>query len=177
MEAFNDAITKLLWPERRSGIKGNTDGADGQSTSLWLTTEESWIYVPESYLHSRVLKRLLKDHIIVHPVTKERSLAVGPIPKGTPVNLLANTNLELSGLGKDRELASLLIESIKVMKGIKNDGLTGDAATQRWLDSDVVRKLYHLNSCPDFVMDRGHLFGTDLPDADKRALIEFVKTF
>jgi hypothetical protein len=177
MKAFNDAIEKLLWPEKRSGIKGNTDGADGQSTSLWLTTEESWLYVPESYLHSRVLRRLLKDNIIVHPETGERSLAVGPIPKGTPVNLLANTNLELTSLGKDRQLASLIIESIKVMKGIKRDGLTGDAATQRWLQSDVVRKLYNLNECPDFIMDKGHRFGTDLPDADKRALIEFIKTF
>ncbi len=177
MTAFNDAIEKLLWPEKRSGAAGNRDGADGQSTSLWLTTEESWLYVPESYLHSRLLKRLLKDHIVVHPVTKERSLAFGPIPKGTPINLLANTNLELGGLGKDRELASLLIESIKVMKGIKRDGLSGADATKRWLESDVVKKLYHLNTCPDFIMDRGHYFGTDLPDADKRALIEYIKTF
>ena len=30
---------------------------------------------------------------------------------------------------------------------------------------------------PDFVEDRGHTFGADLSDADKWALIEFVKTF
>jgi mono/diheme cytochrome c family protein len=176
MEAFNDAITKLLWPEKRGGAQGNKDGADGQSTSLWLTTEESWLSVPESYLHTRTLKRLLRNHMVVDPATGEKSFAFGPIPKGTPVNLLANTNLELGGLGKDRELASLLIESVKVMKSIKNDNLTGDAATKRWLESDVVKKLYALNTCPDFIEDRGHLFGTDLPDADKRALIEFLKT-
>lgn len=176
MEAFNDAITKLLWPEKRGGANGNKDGADGQSTSLWLTTEESWLMLPESYLHSRVLRRLLRNHLVDDPVAG-KSFAFGPIPKGTPVNLLANTHLELGGLGKDRQLASLLIESVKVMKSIKNDNLQGDAATQRWLDSDVVKKLYALNTCPDFIMDRGHLFGTDLPDADKRALIEFIKTF
>jgi len=27
------------------------------------------------------------------------------------------------------------------------------------------------------VQDRGHYFGTSLPDSDKRALIEFMKTF
>ena len=54
---------------------------------------------------------------------------------------------------------------------------TCDAATQRWLESNVVKELYGLNSCPDFIQDRGHYFGTDLPDADKRALIEFLKTF
>ncbi len=38
--------------------------------------------------------------------------------------------------------------------------------------------------CPDFVVNRGHYFGTDklgeeppLSDADKEALIAFMKTF
>ena len=40
-----------------------------------------------------------------------------------------------------------------------------------------------LSKCPDFVVNRGHYFGTSffkeepaLGDEDKRALIEFVKT-
>jgi hypothetical protein len=48
----------------------------------------------------------------------------------------------------------------------------------------LARELYDLNICPDFVVNRGHYFGTDrhgeepgLSDADKRALIEFLKTF
>jgi len=177
MVAFNDGITKMLWPEKRSGAAGNKDGADGQSTSLWLTTQESWLKVPESYLHSSLLKRKLRDHMEIDPLTGEKDFAFGPIPKGTPVNLLANTNLELSGLTKAGDLAGLLIEAIKVMKDIKAQGLAGDAATKRWLESSVVKKLYALNSCPDFIEDRGHYFGTELPDADKRALIEFLKTF
>jgi hypothetical protein len=177
MTAFNDGIQKMLWLEKRSGKAGNSDGADGQSTSLWLTTEESWLKVPESYLHTRTMKRLLRKYMEKDPVTNETYFAFGPIPKGTPVNLLANTNLELGGLRKDKDLASLLIESVKVMKDIKKQGLTGEAARDRWLESDVVRKLYALNSCPDFIEDRGHEFGTDLPDADKRALIEYLKTF
>ena len=177
MEAFNDAIGKLLWPEKRAGAEGNKDGADGQSTSLWRTSEESWLKLPESYIDSHALRRLLKKHLDVDPATGARTFAFGPIPKGTPVNLLANTNLELGGVHKAGDLARLLIESVQVMKSIKREGLTGDAATERWLKSDVVRKLYGLNSCPDFIEDRGHLFGADLPDADKRALIEFVKTF
>jgi len=177
MEAFNDGIAKMLWPEKRAGKKGNTDGADGQSTSLWLTTEESWLSVPESYLHTRTMKRLLRKHMVEDPVTGEKSFDFGPIPKGTPVNLLANTNLELGGVHKAGDLAKLLIDSVKVMKDIQKQGLTGDAATQRWLSSPVVKELYKLNTCPDFIEDRGHMFGTDLPDADKRALIEFLKTF
>jgi hypothetical protein len=177
MEAFNDGIEKLLWPEKRAGAAGNKDGADGQSTSLWLTTEESWLKVPASYIDSCLLRFLLRKHMETDPATGAKYFAFGPIPKGTPVNLLANTNLELSGLHKAGNLAGLLIDAVKVMKDIKRQGLTGDAATKRWLESDVVKRLYGLNSCPDFIEDRGHYFGTDLPDADKRALIEFVKTF
>jgi hypothetical protein len=50
--------------------------------------------------------------------------------------------------------------------------------------SNVARPLLELNKCPDFVVNRGHYFGTSLldgepglSDGDKRALIEFIKTF
>ena len=52
-------------------------------------------------------------------------------------------------------------------------------------------RLFKLSKCPDYVVNRGHYFGTDLletkldvtkrepglSDKDKRALIEFLKTF
>jgi hypothetical protein len=44
--------------------------------------------------------------------------------------------------------------------------------------------LMQLSKCPDLVVNRGHYFGTSyfaeeppLSDEDKRALIEFLKTF
>ena len=176
MEAFNDGITKMLWPEKRAGAAGNTDGADGHSTSLWLTTQESWLKLPSGYLEGKpVLRRLLRKHMQTD-ANGGQYFAFGPIPKGTPINLLANTDLEL-GVRNTGKLARLAIDAVKVMKDIRDQGLTGDAATKRWLDSPVVSELYKLNSCPDFIEDRGHYFGTDLPDADKRALIEFLKTF
>ena len=33
------------------------------------------------------------------------------------------------------------------------------------------------DNAPDFVQDRGHTYGSKLPDEDKRALIEYLKTF
>ena len=42
---------------------------------------------------------------------------------------------------------------------------------------NLVDPLLEVSKCPDFVVNRGHLFGTELPDPDKRALIEFLKTF
>jgi len=43
--------------------------------------------------------------------------------------------------------------------------------------ANLVPDLLKISKCPDFVLDRGHYFGTTLPDADKRALIEYMKTF
>jgi hypothetical protein len=31
--------------------------------------------------------------------------------------------------------------------------------------------------CPDFIEDRGHTYGRDLSNDDKRALIEYMKHF
>jgi hypothetical protein len=49
---------------------------------------------------------------------------------------------------------------------------------------NLVPDLLQVSKCPDFVVNRGHYFGTSLlkeetplSDDDKRALIEFLKTF
>lgn len=162
MAAFDDAVSRLLWPENRAG-----------AGSIWRTTEESWLQVPESYLDGP-LARLLRDHMRTDPATGGRYFAFGPIPKGTPVNLLANLDLELTGFRKGARLAGFLVETVGVLREIDEKGLTGDAATRELLR--LVTRLYELSACPDLVEDRGHLFGTELPDADKRALVEFLKT-
>ncbi|OJT20532.1 hypothetical protein BO221_31565 [Archangium sp. Cb G35] len=156
MKAFNDAVTKLMWPENRLGVN-----------SIWRTTQESYLEIPKSYIPE--IARKLRDS-----ADAEGFIRIGPIPKGTPVNLLANTNLELSGLGKDIELAELLLKISSALNDIKRDKLEGEAASDRLME--LVPDLYKLNSCPDFVEDKGHYFGTDLPDVDKKALIEYLKT-
>ncbi|HEX3529093.1 MAG TPA: hypothetical protein VH988_18705 [Thermoanaerobaculia bacterium] len=153
MEAFNDAVEKMFWSEKRLG-----------KDSIWRTTAESSIQIPVSY--APWLAQLADADGFIH---------IGPIPKGTPVNLLANTNLELKGWGKKKDLVRLLSRALSALKDIKKQGLTGDAATQRLLT--LVPDFYKLNSCPDFIEDEGHYFATPLPDVDKRALIEFMKTF
>jgi hypothetical protein len=155
MAAFDDAIEKLLWPERRLG-----------KDSIWRTTAESSIKIPKSYVPW--LNDLVDADGFIH---------VGPIPKGTPINLIANTNLEPRGLTQKADLVRLLGRTLKALHAIK-DQKAADS------DSDPAKRLlalvpdfYKLNSCPDFIEDEGHYFGTDLPDRDKRALIELVKTF
>jgi len=153
MEAFNDAIEKLLWAEKRDG-----------AGSIWRTTVPSSLQIPVSY--APLLKNLADPDGFIH---------IGPIPQGTPINLIANTNLQLGGLRKTNEQVTLLIRALKALKQVNDEGLKDDAATQRLLT--LVPDFYALNSCPDFIEDEGHYFGTVLTDADKRALIEFMKTF
>ena len=71
---------------------------------------------------------------------------------------------------------------------IKHDlaALPKDASDEegRKVLANLVEPLMNVSKCPDYVVNRGHYFGTDkfdqepgLSDADKRALIEFLKTF
>jgi hypothetical protein len=76
------------------------------------------------------------------------------VPAGTPVDLIARVD--------PREVPRIARSRI-VLNVISDKGL--------------FRGLVRRNQAPDFVLDRGHLFGTELPDEDKRALIEFLKTF
>ena len=50
-------------------------------------------------------------------------------------------------------------------------------ALQLTPDNLILSGLLTRNLAPDFVLDRGHTFGSELSDADKHALIEFLKTF
>ncbi len=156
MKAFDDAVTKLLWPENRLG-----------ADSIWRTTAESYLEIPQSYIPKIAVKlRASAD--------ADGFVRIGPIPKGTPVNLLANTNLELDGPGKDLHLAELVIKIASALEDIKKHHLEGEAASDRLME--LVPDLYALNSCPDFIEDRGHTYGADLTDIEKKALIEYLKT-
>ena len=108
-------------------------------------------------------------------LTEDGDIQIGPVPDGTPVNLLSNLMVDSSDarfglwamLGGVRGLA-------KDLKTIEKDGLDDAQATE--LLRGNVPKLIDLSNCPDFIPDRGHYFGTDLSDEDKEALIEYLKT-
>ena len=75
------------------------------------------------------------------------------IPAGTPVDLIARV---------DPREAPAIVQNRTVLNILS--------------DRALFRGLIRNNQAPDFVLDRGHLFGTELSDDDKRALIEFLKT-
>ena len=90
------------------------------------------------------------------------------IPKGTPVNLVAN-------LDPDSAHKAVFIKAVGKLVKLKAMKLSRDEAAAEF--NQLIPDLLAANKCPDFIEDKGHYFGTDLPDTDKRALIEYLKTF
>ena len=154
MEAFQDAIEKLLWPEKRLG-----------RDSIWRTTAESVLEVPGEYFPEE-LRKLLGAQI-----DRDGVFRLGPIPKGTPINLLANIDPE----SDPAQLVELALTIKSVLAQVRDQNLDADA-TRALMKTELAPRLFQLSKCPDLVADRGHLYGAKLTDADKRALIEFLKT-
>ncbi len=98
------------------------------------------------------------------------------IPAGTPVDLLANINVynavqfpqvaaQLNQLLSDPQR---LVRLVQIMKN--NGQYDSELKT-------IVPDLLKMNQSPDFIQDHGHTFGPELPDDQKNALIEYMKTF
>jgi len=112
---------------------------------------------------------------------------IGPIPPDTPVGLLASLNLRPEGLGfwgrvqYDWKLLALVKEIKQKLKALPANA-TDDQVKQAF--APLADSLIALSKCPDYVVNRGHYFGTGrygddspLTEQQKRDLIEFLKTF
>jgi hypothetical protein len=99
-----------------------------------------------------------------------KGINVGPIPRGTPVNLIMNLDPD-----KRVQSAQALVALVRAIGEIKHQGLTGEAAYQV-LAKRAGPALIAASKVPDMVLDRGHWFGEFLTDHDKEALIAFLKT-
>jgi hypothetical protein len=153
MKAFEDAAEKLLWPEKRLG-----------AASIARMSVDSYIEIPAAYLPDAL-----------RPLAQNGFLNIGPIPAGTPVDLIANADLDLSQQDKAADRIKLIAKVQADLLKIKLNGL--DPKAVQAVMSNLVPDLLKISKCPDFVLDRGHTFGANLPDQDKRALIEYMKTF
>ena len=154
MEAFDDAITKLLWPEKRL-----------DKDSILRTTRECSLQIQAAAL-PEPLRTLLKPFLDPNGYFR-----IGMIPEGTPINLLANINPDTD----PKELVALCLKIKKTLVEIKLKNLDPADAVEV-LKNEVAPELFRVSKCPDLIEDRGHYFGTGLPDADKLALIEYLKT-
>lgn len=183
--SFEDSIEKLLWPEKREKDSVLPDKLEGV---VDRTTTTSYLRIPKGYLPD-FLQKLIEPGDKLFPWLLDSSgVQIGPIPTGTPVNLLSNLELTsestdpASQLDHDKKVVELLLKVKHDLKSLPANA-TDDQARQVFANLEA--PLLELNKCPDFVVNRGHYFGTSLAktgeaslsDSDKRALIEFLKTF
>src|SRR6185503_6035683 len=162
----DDLFTKL-------GISGPGVG--------WIqrTTAESYIRVPEGYIPEGLRGLLGTGRRLFPFLFREGRIEIGPIPQGTPVSLV--TSMDVLGAEmppeQQREHRRRLTELLKTMKRElqrKNDVFASQ---------EVMRAMLAVSKCPDYVINKGHYFGTSLlpdepglTDAEKRDLIGFLKT-
>ncbi len=147
VRAFTDAAEQLLWPERRTDPQGKV-GPYVKRTGNGVT----WLPLP--------------DGVLV------------PLPPHYPIKVLGNLPLH--------RLAQKLPSGLA--KALRGDGGKSAARKQRILrevlGNELLRAqlrqlLLDLNAAPDFVENKGHesIVARIPSDEDKRALIEFMKTF
>jgi len=191
LRSFDDSIEKLLWPEKRDkdpvlgdkvpGIIDRTSGLAGQGGPSYLRVARE--NLPEAL---QSIAGPAERHL--PGLFGNGGIEIGPIPAGIPVNLLANLNpLSESAdpaarLAHDKQVLELVIYAKRDLQALPR-GASDDQAKKVF--ANLIEPLLKLSKCPDFVVSRGHYFGTGyvkdgesgLSDADKRSLIEYLKTF
>ena len=203
MKSFQASIEQLLWPETRRTEPG-LDGFVMRATERsWISIPMRQI-PPQlaSFVGDLTdpLSGLLKDSV-ERLFDKDGNFQLGPIPKGFPINLAANYQplVDIEDPAAKAEHAKNVAALLEMVTGNFPPDLS--ATDQEMLDwlKKLRGPLLKLFKCPYFVVNKGHYFGTAkfndteglsedeklfvkepepvLSDDDKRALIEFLKTF
>ncbi len=190
MRVFQASIEQMLWPDKRE--RDPSLGNTNQGDPIYLidrTTQDSNISIPADYLPETFRPLSARLHTLLPKLFgTDGSLTIGPFPKGLPVNLLSNlqplpeSNRLLDRVRHVENLVKLLVD-LKLYLLALPSGATDEQKVSA-IGSRMGSALLALNKCPDFEVNRGHYFGTGmvpgepaLSDSDKRALIEFLKTF
>ncbi len=176
MASFQESITEMLWPEKREKDKLLGDKLPGK---IDRTTMTSWLRIPSGYLPDVIRKADGLLDLLV-PIFDQVGIEIGPIPAGTPVDLLSNFQplaeqpKLVDRLKHDKAVVKVALQLVHDLKALPRGASDDDA---RRVFANLGEQLFALSKCPDYVVNRGHYFGTRLSDADKQALIAFLKTF
>ncbi len=198
LKSFEESIEQMLWPEKR-----DRDPVLGAKVLGLIdrTTQRSDVRIPVGFVPEAL--QPLQGHLhrwFPSLISRGGDIVLGPIPKGTPIGLIANIRLLAESndpkvqAAHARDLGDLLLK-------LNADLLTAPAAAtdQQLLEkfANLKRPMLALSKCPDLVVNRGHYFGTaqfneqdglsedekafghepELSDDDKHALIAFLMTF
>jgi hypothetical protein len=197
MKVFDASIEQMLWPEKRdqdARLAGKIPG------TIDRTTQRSQLTIPEGFVPEPLRPLQQSAHWwLPRFVNAGGDIAIGPIPGGMPVGLLANLRLRAESDDPAVQVAHLRDVS-RVLLTLQADLLSSAGSSDDELASkfsNLAAPMLKLSKCPDLVVNRGHYFGTaqfndqegltpdeqsfgkepELSDPDKRALIAFLKTF
>jgi hypothetical protein len=198
MKVFDASIEQMLWPQKRQRDAVLGDKLPG---TIDRTTLRSEIVIPAGYAPQALQGLRGRLHRwLPWLVGDGDDIAIGPIPKGVPVGLLAN--LKLRAESTDPAMIAAHVRDtgemlLKLQLDLAKAPANASDEDLRARFANLKAPMLRLSKCPDFVVNRGHYFGTaqfnqqaglsadekafgqvpELTDADKRALIEFLKTF
>ena len=158
MEIFKASIEQLLWPEKR-------DLEQGFDGFIVRTFARSNVNIPRRSIPPELksLIDFLPDDPFRRVFDKNGNFKLGPIPKGFPIGLAANYQ-PLADNASLAEKASHFVNLNRLVdKVVQNfsslDPSADDAKLLAWA-ANLGEPLLKLNKCPDFVVNRGHYFGT-----------------
>ncbi|HEX4772734.1 MAG TPA: hypothetical protein VH351_18010 [Bryobacteraceae bacterium] len=184
MQSFQNSIEIMLWPEKRDKDSLLGDKVPGV---IDRTTDRSFIRIASGYVPGSLQPLAAASKQFFPNLFGSGGIEIGPIPKGTPVCLLANLNIRAQEgdfadhVDHDRRVLELILKVQHDLARLPKDASDDQAGK---ILANLADPLMDLSKCPDYVVNRGHYFGTSyfpeepgLTDTDKRALIEFLKTF
>ena len=202
MDMFDDAIHQLLWPQdRKRDTQVPLDGViDRISTESSIKVPAADLPLGARWFLGSPFNGWLPFRADANgnaEVDATGHIGIGPIPPGTPIDLLANLQplAETDSFSDRVSHASKLLDLLRAFKAdVKNGTAEKQVNDKQFIDME--RPLEALSKCPDYVVNRGHYFGTAqfndtagltddekgfgtepvLSDDDKNALIEFLKT-
>jgi hypothetical protein len=183
MDSFQNSIEQMLWPEKREKDEVLGDKIFGK---MDRTTTRSYLRIAPGYVPDNLTGLVSTGQRIFPALFGNGGVQIGPIPPGTPVDLLANLNLladdsdVVGRVGHDAKLLETVLRLKHDLEALPANASDDDA---RKVFANLVQPLMDLSKCPDYIVNRGHYFGTSmfkeepgLSDDEKRALIEFLKT-
>jgi len=186
---FDYSIRKMLSPETRRMDTMTDEPVPGY---LYRTSAPACLIVPKGY-SPKIIQRFsgLLNWIAPWAIKPGGAVEVGPFPADFPINALLNTKIlpdndeDTSLLAHGWKMAKAgpsILSAVKQLGGQCSPDQLADPALQVHAENVVketglVDSLIGLSKCPDYVVNKGHNFGSDLNDTDREALIAWLKRF
>lgn len=178
--SFDDSIEKLLWPERREGNEQVvTKSGLVHPGQIDRIPEKAYLMSGPGFLPGPLQGLPNALGTALPNIFYGGKIQFGPLPKGMPVSLLANVDMK-----KTAGVISFAVSFQRYLEAVSPDA--SDAQTSKAFET-VANKLLAVSKCPDYIVNKGHYFGTaylpasegepGLTDQQKLDLIEYLKTF